>query len=36
MARDGHCQALAGVLDAITPDSDEGFTIKLKQQDPGR
>ena len=36
MARDGHRQALAGVLDAITPDGDEGFTIKLKQQEPGR
>src|SRR5499427_3560816 len=31
MARDGHGQALAGVLDTITPDGDKGFTIKLKE-----
>jgi peptide/nickel transport system substrate-binding protein len=31
MARDGHGQALAGVLDEIKPDGDKGFTIKLKE-----
>ena len=31
MARDGHGQALAGVLDEIKPDGDNGFTIKLKE-----
>jgi peptide/nickel transport system substrate-binding protein len=31
MARDGHGQALAPVLDAIKPDGDKGFTIKLKE-----
>src|SRR5204863_1198348 len=30
MARDGHGQALKTVLDAIAPDGDKGFTIKLK------
>jgi peptide/nickel transport system substrate-binding protein len=31
MVRDGHGQALAGVLDEIKPDGDKGFTIKLKE-----
>ena len=31
MARDGHGQALATVLDEIRPDGDKGFTIKLKE-----
>jgi peptide/nickel transport system substrate-binding protein len=31
MARDGHGQALATVLDEIKPDGDRGFTIKLKE-----
>src|SRR6266705_6860507 len=31
MARDGHGQALAAVLDAIAPDGDKGFTIKLNE-----
>ena len=31
MARDGHGQALAGVLDEIKQDGDNGFTIKLKE-----
>ena len=31
MARDGHGQTLATVLDAITPDSEKGFTIRLKE-----
>jgi peptide/nickel transport system substrate-binding protein len=31
MARDGHGQALATVLDAIKPDGDKGFAIKLKE-----
>ena len=31
MARAGHGQALKTVLDTIAPDSDKGFTIKLKE-----
>jgi peptide/nickel transport system substrate-binding protein len=31
MARDGHGQALATVLDEMKPDGDKGFTIKLKE-----
>jgi peptide/nickel transport system substrate-binding protein len=31
MARDGHGQALAGVLDEMKPDGEKGFTIKLKE-----
>src|SRR5438270_10575485 len=31
MARDGHGQSLALVLDDIKPDGDKGFTIKLKE-----
>jgi peptide/nickel transport system substrate-binding protein len=31
MARDGHGQALAPVLDEMKPDGDKGFTIKLKE-----
>jgi peptide/nickel transport system substrate-binding protein len=31
MARDGHGQALATVLDEIRPDGEKGFTIKLKE-----
>jgi peptide/nickel transport system substrate-binding protein len=31
MARDGHGQALAAVLDEIKPDGDRGFTIRLKE-----
>jgi peptide/nickel transport system substrate-binding protein len=31
MARDGHGQALATVLDEIKPDGDNGFTIRLKE-----
>ncbi len=31
MARDGHGQVLAGVLDSIAPDGDKGFRIKLKE-----
>jgi peptide/nickel transport system substrate-binding protein len=31
MARDGHGQALATVLDEIRPDGDKGFTIKLNE-----
>jgi peptide/nickel transport system substrate-binding protein len=31
MARDGHGQAMAGVLDEMKPDGDKGFTIKLKE-----
>jgi peptide/nickel transport system substrate-binding protein len=31
MARDGHGQALATVLDEIKPDGDKGFAIKLKE-----
>ncbi|HEX3954350.1 MAG TPA: ABC transporter substrate-binding protein [Stellaceae bacterium] len=34
MARDGHGQALAKVLDAITPDGDKSWTIKLKEPFP--
>src|SRR5438445_9989095 len=30
MARDGHGQAIATVLDEMKPDGDKGFTIKLK------
>src|SRR3954464_9140476 len=29
MARDGHGQSLAAVLDEMKPDGDKGFTIKL-------
>ena len=31
MARDGHGQALAPVLDEMKPDGEKGFTIKLKE-----
>src|SRR5437868_11295136 len=31
MARDGHGQALATMLDEIKPDGDKGFAIKLKE-----
>src|ERR1700731_597939 len=31
MARDGHGQSIAAVLDEIKPDGDKGFTIKLKE-----
>ncbi len=31
MARDGHGQAIAAVLDEMKPDGDKGFTIKLKE-----
>ena len=31
MARDGHGQALATVLDEIKPDGEKGLTIKLKE-----
>jgi peptide/nickel transport system substrate-binding protein len=31
MARDGHGQALATVLDEIRPDGEKGFTIRLKE-----
>jgi peptide/nickel transport system substrate-binding protein len=31
MARDGHGQALKAVLDDITPDGDQGLTIKLRE-----
>jgi peptide/nickel transport system substrate-binding protein len=31
MARDSHGQSLALVLDAMKPDGDKGFTIKLKE-----
>ncbi|HZT88221.1 MAG TPA: ABC transporter substrate-binding protein [Stellaceae bacterium] len=31
MARDGHGQAIAAVLDQIAPDGDKAFTIKLKE-----
>src|SRR5438046_5705666 len=31
MARDGHGQALAGVIDEIEADGDKGFTMKLKE-----
>ena len=31
MARDGHGQSIAAVLDEIKPDGDNGFTIKLKE-----
>src|SRR6267154_1819955 len=31
MARDGHGQALATVLDEIKADGDKGFTIRLKE-----
>jgi len=31
MARDGHGQAIATVLDEMKPDGDKGFTIKLKE-----
>jgi peptide/nickel transport system substrate-binding protein len=31
MARDGHGQSIAAVLDEIKPDADKGFTIKLKE-----
>ncbi len=34
MARDGHGQSLAAVLDEIKPDGDKGFTIKLKEPFP--
>jgi peptide/nickel transport system substrate-binding protein len=34
MARDGHGQALAGVLDAVAADGDKGFRIKLKEPFP--
>jgi peptide/nickel transport system substrate-binding protein len=33
-ARDGHGQALAKVVDSMTPDGDKGFTIKLKEPFP--
>jgi peptide/nickel transport system substrate-binding protein len=31
MARDGHGQAMASVLDEMKPDGDKGLTIKLKE-----
>ncbi len=31
MARDGHGQSIAAVLDEIKPDGNTGFTIKLKE-----
>src|SRR5258707_5546154 len=31
MARDGHGQSIAAVLDEIKPDGDKGFSIKLKE-----
>jgi peptide/nickel transport system substrate-binding protein len=31
MARDGHGQALATVLDEIKPDGEKGFTVRLKE-----
>jgi peptide/nickel transport system substrate-binding protein len=31
MARDGHGQSIAAVLDELKPDGDKGFTIKLKE-----
>src|SRR5260221_14129874 len=31
MARDGHGQSIASVLDEIKPDGAKGFTIKLKE-----
>src|SRR5437660_196196 len=31
MARDGHGQSIAAVLDEIKPDGEKGFTIKLKE-----
>src|SRR5438477_6738487 len=31
MARDGHGQWVAAVVDVIKPDGDKGFTIKLKE-----
>jgi peptide/nickel transport system substrate-binding protein len=31
MARDGHGQSIAAVIDEIKPDGDKGFTIKLKE-----
>ena len=34
MARDGHGQAMAQVLDSITADGDKAFTIKLKEPFP--
>src|SRR5882672_900169 len=34
MARDGHGQAMAKVLDEIKPDGDKGWAIKLKEPFP--